>query len=107
MSDKGETLLKKLALSYPDVKEEIACKGTKVESAVFRANKKSFLFLGNGVVRLRLYESLKAAEKLSKKDPARYSTGIGGWVKVVYGPAQPIEVDVLKKWVAESYRGNA
>lgn len=102
-SDKGEGVLRKQALGYPGVKEEIACKGTKVESAVFRAKKKSFLFLGNGVIRLRLHESLGEAEKLAKKDPARYSTGVGGWVKVVYKESLPIEVAVLKKWVAESF----
>jgi len=105
MSDKGEAALRKHALGYPDVKEEIACKGTKVESAVFKVKKKSFLFLGNGVLRLKLTSSLPDAVKLAKKEAARYNAGAGGWVKVTYGPDQPLQLDVLKKWVEESYRG--
>ena len=97
MSDKAEAALRKHALGYPDVKEEIACKGTKVESAVFRVKKKSFLFLGNGVLRLKLTSSLP--------EPTRYNAGAGGWIKVTYGPDQPLQLDVLKKWVEESYQG--
>ena len=39
-------------------------------------------------------------------DKTEAAAGAGGWVKVRYGPDQPLQVGLLKKWIDESYRGS-
>jgi hypothetical protein len=92
--------LKKIALRQADVEETIACKGTAIESAAYKTRKKSFLFVGADVARLKLDASVGEAKKLSKEGACE--VGAGGWVAVRFGPAAP-PAGVLERWVGESY----
>src|SRR5947209_8199382 len=95
--------LRKLALKYPEVEEGIACKGTVVECATFKARGKAFLFLARTNLRLKLGESLAEAVALAAKEPGRYEVGAHGWIKVTIGD-DPLPLDVLTRWIDESYR---
>lgn len=95
--------LRAIALKYPACEEGIACKGTALECATFKVGGKAFLFLGRADIRLKLGESLPEAAKLAKKEPERFNAGAGGWVKVMYGEDHPLPLDVVKRWIDESY----
>ena len=95
--------LTKLALALPEVEEGIACQGTAVECATFKARGKAFLFLARTNLRLKLGESLAEATTLAVKEPARYVVGAHGWIKVTFGD-DPLSMDVLIRWIDESYR---
>jgi hypothetical protein len=101
---KTEQALRKIAIRYPGAEEGIACKGTKVESPTFMVGKRAFLFVNSTVARLRLGESQKSAAKLAAKEPNRYNVGAGGWSKISYGENDVLPLDLLAKWVDESYR---
>ena len=96
-------VLLQYALSLPETEDGIACAGTALESITVKTKKKAFLFLRETEARLKLADSLKEAADMAAKEPARYSVGAHGWVLIrLEGPAAyPIEV--LKRWVHESY----
>ena len=96
--------LRKLALSYPEAQEGIACKGTALECSTFNARSKAFLFVGAADVRLKLDASLAEANKLAAKEPSRYQVGAHGWVKVTLHQDEAAPLELLKKWIDESYR---
>jgi hypothetical protein len=96
--------LRTAALRYPEAEEGIACKGTAIECSAFKARKKTFLFLGAADVRLKLRESIAEATKLASKEPSRYEVGSLGWVKVKLSAGEPPPLDLLEKWLDESYR---
>jgi hypothetical protein len=99
--------LRRLALKYADVEEGIACEGTAVEGPVFRAGKKSFLFVRDVEMRFRLQESIPEMTRLAAKEPKRYQAGAGGWCKVTFGEQGMPPMELVEKWVEESYRGTA
>ena len=96
--------LRKLALRYPGTEEGVACEGTPIESRTVKARNKAFLFLTVGHARFKLRESLPEAAKLAKKTPDQLQVGSGGWVKASLGADGSTPVDVLERWVGESYR---
>jgi len=96
--------LRRIALRYPEVEEGIACNGTAIECATFKARNKSFLFVGAAEARLKLRESIAEANKLATREPARFQVGGQGWVKIVFDPSTSAPLDVLERWIDESYR---
>ena len=92
------------ALRYPEAEEGIACAGTAIEKRTVKARNKAFLFLGVSDAMLKLGESLAEAKRLAAKEPGRYSVGSGGWVKVTFGDDAALPLDVLERWIGESYR---
>jgi hypothetical protein len=96
--------LRKVALRYPGTEEGVACEGTPIESRTVKARNKAFLFLTVGHARLKLRESLPEATKLSRKRPDQLQVGSGGWVKASLGADGSTPVDVLERWIGESYR---
>jgi hypothetical protein len=82
-----QAALRKLAMKLPGAEEAVACKGTPLESAAYKASKKTFLFVSAKDVRLKLDGSLAAARKLASKEPDRFQVGSLNWV-----------------WIGESYR---
>ena len=95
--------LAKIALAFPEVEVGIACKGTAVECVTFKARGKAFLFLARTNLRLKLGKSLPEASALAAKEPDRYEVGAHGWIKVTSGD-KPLPMDVLTRWIDESYR---
>jgi hypothetical protein len=96
--------LRKFALRYPGTEEGVACEGTPIESRTVKARNKAFLFLTVGHARLKLRESLPEATKLAQKTPDQLQVGSGGWVKASLGAHESTPLDVLERWVGESYR---
>ena len=96
--------LRTLALQYPECEEGIACKGTAIECTTFKARSKAFLFVARADVRIKLRESLPEAAKLAVKEPGRYTVGTSGWVKVTFSGDEPLPLDILTRWIDESYR---
>jgi hypothetical protein len=96
--------LRQAALRYPGTEEGVACEGTPVESRTVKARNKAFLFLTVGHARLKLRESLPEATKLAQKRPDQLQVGSGGWVKATLNGDGSTPIDVLERWIGESYR---
>jgi len=60
--------------------------------------------VGAADVRLKLRESIAEATKLASKEPGRYEVGALGWVKVKLSAGESAPLDLLEKWIDESYR---
>jgi predicted DNA-binding protein (MmcQ/YjbR family) len=94
--------LRKHALSFPETREDHPWG----ESA-FKVKGKVFLFVsadaegwGMGV---KLEESHTAALAKPFASPTRYGLGKHGWVSSRFGPKDDAPMDLLKRWVAESF----
>jgi hypothetical protein len=96
--------LRKAALQFPDTEEGISCKGTSLERATVKARNKAFVFLGMDGARVKLRESLAEAGELAAEAPERFKVGANGWVAVTFRDDAPAPVQLLKKWIGESYR---
>jgi YjbR len=96
--------LLKLALRYPEAQEGIACEGTAAEKRTAKARNKAFLFVGPANAMVKLRESLAEAAELALKEPDRYKVGALGWVTVTFGRDGSPPLDVLERWIDESYR---
>jgi len=103
-ADESVMTLLSVALGHPGAEEGIACQGTALESSAFKARKKTFLFMGRSDARLKLAASQVEAQKLAKSDPDHYRVGALGWVTVKYSEDAPLPVDLLTRWIDESYR---
>src|SRR6187401_550517 len=90
-----DAALRKIAMRHPDVEESVACEGTALESATFKAGKKTFLFVGKTQARLKLHESLGESRKLASKHPGACQVGSLGWVAVSLAPEASPPLDVL------------
>jgi hypothetical protein len=96
--------LQTLALRYPQAQEGIACAGTAAECRTVTAGNKAFLFLGKTEARLKLRESLNEATKLASKAPGRCEVGVHGWIKLTFANDGFPPLDLLERWIDESYR---
>jgi hypothetical protein len=94
----------KFAIRFPNAEEGIACKGTAIEQPTVDVGKKSFLFLGKARIMLKLSESIAECAKLEKAQPGVYKSGAGGWTTISIEDGNLPPIDLLKKWVEESYR---
>lgn len=99
--------LREIALRFPAAEEGIACKGTALECAAFMARKKTFLFVRKAEVMVKLQESLGEAASMASKEPGRYRAGGKGWVTVKFGAGEAPSMELLEKWIHESYRAVA
>lgn len=99
--------LLKHALSYPGAWEDHPWGET-----VVKVKKKIFLFLGTAQegglgLSVKLPESGSFALGLDWTEPTGYGLGKAGWVSARFGPKAKPPVDVLRKWIDESYRAVA
>jgi methylated-DNA-protein-cysteine methyltransferase-like protein len=99
--------LRRAALRCPGAEEGIACKGTALESTTVTIRKKAFLFVRATEARLKLRESQSEAAALASKDPGHYGIGANGWARVKFAEGAPPPLELLEKWVGESYRAVA
>src|SRR5262245_1036204 len=89
----------KAATRHPRVEAGIACAGTAVESRTAKVAGKAFLFLRQQDARFKLGAS--AAEASRKGSGCK--VGAGGWCHVVLGAEDAPSLDVMERWIAESY----
>lgn len=103
-NDKITVALRKIALRFPEAEEGIACKGTALECATFKARKKAYLFLCAIEIKVKLGDSLGEAEEYETKDAGCCKVGAHGWVAVYLANEHTPPLDVLERWIDESYR---
>lgn len=96
--------LQEFALEYPQAQMGIACEGTALQKITIRAGSKSFLFLGLADMMLKLGSSLPDAVALAAEHPDMYKVGANGWVTAKFHDDAMPPLDLLKRWVDESYR---
>ena len=106
MSDPAQPL-RELALRYPEAQEGISCAGTALEKPTVMVRNKAFLFLGKTDVMVKLRDSLGDAARLAAKEPGRYKAGAHGWVTVTFSEGEALPLELLEKWIDESYRAIA
>ena len=98
--------LLKHALSYPG-----AWKDTPWGDTVVKVKTKIFVFLGRAdedlSLSVKLPESRTFALGLDWTEPTGYGLGKAGWVSARFGAKEKPPVDVLCKWIDESYRAVA
>lgn len=95
---KAITAIRAWATRGASVAEDVACKGTALESTTFKVGGKAFLFVqakaGLYVVRLKLKDSIAKAKR------SGHEVGNSGWVKITLASEElPAE---LATWVRES-----
>src|SRR5260370_32608665 len=104
---RGETALRKFALTYPEATEHFPWGHVAV-----KVKGKVFLFLSNGLriesvvfsMTVKLPQSGKWALTQPFASPAGYGMGKSGWVTAQFGGKDEIPVDLLEQWIDESYR---
>jgi predicted DNA-binding protein (MmcQ/YjbR family) len=106
---KAAEALRTFALSFPGTKEEFPW-----GERVVKVNKKVFVFMGKkddfdeGLgLGVKLPHSGADALKLTFTEPVGYGMGKHGWVAVKLLPGDDLPVDLLKRWIEESYRAIA
>ena len=94
--------LQEIALRLPQAEVGVACAGTAQEKRTVKARGKAFLFLGPADAMLKLGPSLPEASERAAREPGRYKVGAHGWVTVTTDGEAPL--DLLERWIEESYR---
>jgi predicted DNA-binding protein (MmcQ/YjbR family) len=101
-------VLRMVALGYPQTELGVACQGTALESSTVKARDKAFLFMsGIGpsyTVRLKLCQSQSEAMQLAANEPGRYKVGTHGWTTISFSDSEPPPIELMKRWIDESYR---
>jgi predicted DNA-binding protein (MmcQ/YjbR family) len=99
-------MLRGLALRYPEAHEEFPW-----GERVVKVRKKVFVFLGRSEAGLtlgvKLPESGVAALALPFAEPTGYGLGKSGWVTMTFGERDRPPVELLGKFIDESYRAVA
>ena len=79
--------------------------------SVIKVGKKVFVFLGRSgdalSVSVKLPSSNLLALDLPFASPTGYGLARGGWVTARFGKGEPPPVDLLTRWIEESYRAVA
>lgn len=96
--------LRMAAVKWPEAEDGIACEGTALKKRTVKVRNKAFLFLGVANAMLKLRESLPKATERAANKPSRYKVGATGWVTINFGGVGSLPLDVLARWVGESYR---
>src|SRR5262249_30619592 len=96
----------RFALGFPEAYEDHPW-----GEVVAKVKKKVFVFLGiaDGAlgISVKLPESASIALSLPFVSPTGYGLGKSGWVTARFGPKDRVPMDVLKRWIEESYRAVA
>lgn len=106
MSEDLFQILRGDALGMPEAMEEFPWG----ESAI-KVKAKTFLFLhhdGDGLsMTIKLPISRDFAEVFDFTSPAGYGLGRSGWITCRFAPHDEPDIDLLKRWIRESYRAVA
>src|SRR5262245_10424523 len=98
--------IRRYALAFPETREdrpwgETAIK-VKTKAFVFMRCDEEGLSIG-----IKLPQSNRAALKHPFCEPTHYVLGKHGWVTASFGPKADVPMDLLKKWIEESFRAVA
>jgi len=103
MVDPTESI-RDVAAAFPETDEGTAC-----NQSSFKANRRSFLFIGPGAkgvgykAMFRLKNSIEQAETLAAAEPDRFEVGKNGWVTTRFTTQKPLPKKIWRKWLKESY----
>jgi predicted DNA-binding protein (MmcQ/YjbR family) len=101
-----EALLREFALAYPGAHEDFPW-----GERVVKVKGKVFVFLnrtGDTLhVTVKLPDSGLIALGLPFTKPTGYGLGKSGWVSATFGPRDTAPVEMLQRWIDESYRAVA
>lgn len=103
----AEAELRRLALTYPEAKEEFPW-----DHRAIKVKRKIFLILSRDEedvfrVTVKLPESRRFALTRPNTAPTGYGLGKSGWVTASFQPGADVPVDVFEQWIDESYRAIA
>lgn len=106
---RAESALRRQALSYPETHEDFPW-----GHSALKVKGKAFLFMAVGITDDNLFSlsvklpiSGKTALELPFASPTEYGLGKSGWVTARFHAGDAIPLDMLREWVAESYRAIA
>jgi predicted DNA-binding protein (MmcQ/YjbR family) len=102
---RARATLRKLALGYPEAKEDFPW-----GERVVKVRKKVFVFMGTDGdfgMSVKLPGSGTMALMLPFATPTGYGLGKSGWVSVHFERHQSPPIDLLAEWIDESYRAVA
>ena len=103
---KGFDALRRHGLSFPEAEEDFPWGHTAL-----KVRGKSFAWLDetDGVLSLtvKLPVSRDFALVFDFAAPAGYGLGRAGWISCRFGAGESPDLDLLKRWIAESYRAVA
>jgi predicted DNA-binding protein (MmcQ/YjbR family) len=98
--------LRKFALSFPEAYEDHPWGETAI-----KVRGKVFVFMGQGTdglgLSVKLPQSKEFALEYPFSKPTAYGLGKSGWVSAEFKKGEKPPLDVLKAWIAESYRAIA
>ena len=103
-----ERELRDYAMNYPEATEDHPWGHIAV-----KVKGKSFVFLGGAkeekllTLSMKLPGSRDMAVDLPFAEPTGYGLGKSGWVTAKFDKAADVPLDLLKKWIDESYRAIA
>lgn len=101
-----ESELRAYGLGYPGAVEEYPW-----GHCALKVKGKTFVFVASDQARygitVKLPESGEAALMMPFAQPAGYGLGKAGWVACGFKQGEPAPVELLKKWIDESYRAIA
>jgi predicted DNA-binding protein (MmcQ/YjbR family) len=101
-----EAALRKFALTFPETVEEFPW-----DHSAFKVKGKIFVILSRDEGRLnvtvKLPESRAHALGLPFAQPTGYGLGKHGWVTGTFAPGDGVPIDMLREWIAESFRAIA
>jgi predicted DNA-binding protein (MmcQ/YjbR family) len=95
--------LRRFGLSLPEAAEEAPW-----GHCALKVRKKTFVFLNIEEVELSQSVKLPVSRDFALifdfAQPTGYGLGRSGWVTSRFGPSDEIDMDLLKRWIVESYR---
>ncbi|PTL82877.1 MmcQ/YjbR family DNA-binding protein [Vitiosangium sp. GDMCC 1.1324] len=101
-----EMALREAGMSYPEVTEDFPW-----GHRTLKVKGKAFIFMGLSTegfsLSVKLPESNGAALMLPFVQPTGYGLGKSGWVSANFGARDTPPLDMLRKWLDESYRAVA
>jgi len=106
MADSAFAVLRRHGLGFPEAVEDFPWGHTAL-----KVRGKTFVWLdetdGALSLTLKLPVSRDFALVFDFAAPAGYGLGRSGWISCRFGPGETPDLDLLKSWLAESYRAVA
>jgi len=98
--------LRRHGLAFPEATEDFPWGHTAL-----KVRGKTFAWLDEMEAKLSLTLKLPVsrdfAETFDFAEPAGYGLGRSGWISCRFGAGEPPDLDLLRRWLAESYRAVA
>jgi predicted DNA-binding protein (MmcQ/YjbR family) len=98
--------LRRYGLALPEAVEEFPWGHTAL-----KVRGKTFIWLDKSDGTLSLTVKLPVSRDFALvfdfAEPAGYGLGRSGWISCRFGPGETADLDLIKRWIAESYRAVA